>query len=348
MTVALALFVLPNISISAELPFQTKSINTFTYTQTLSTTGELRPFRSLIVKSKISEEVAALPVSEGDSVTQGKRILRFDTDLLQTRMSRSRHQMVRARHQRDIAEKNYKRKQSLLNKDLVSQSEFDQSKLEYDRARENYKIARQNYREARINYSHTQVQSPFHGYIEEHLVEIGEQVPRGQPLIELIQLDPLQLEFEVTAAERNYITRGETVQLNLSQEPENSIKSGTPPHNPRGTITTINRDRNKNGLYTVKARVPNSEHTMVAGKTVGISLPLRTFKEALKIPLNYLDREGDQTRIVLFDSKNKTIHRRPLTIIDYRDTTVVSPLEWPKSWELVPGGLYTEIPEQFE
>jgi RND family efflux transporter MFP subunit len=336
------------VAIPADTPnLKTRETAVFSYQKTLRTTGRLKPNRQIILKSEISEEVTDLPLSEGDTVRKGRKLLQFDTSLLMARKRKAHHRMERARVQKNISQKNFQRKKPLLKKDLISESEYDQSKLEFQRARENYLIAKADYTEAKIRYSHTQLESPFSGILEEYLVEPGEQVRRGQGLITLLQIDPIKLHFEVTPEERYYLDKNDTVSLSFSSlyRSANSDEDTTPLV---GQITTINHDVNPNGLYSVTARVANGQRKLVPGRTVSVELPLTTIPQAVEVPLTYLDRETNEPRVVLYDPQSDSIHKRAIKILDYRDESVVVPLEWDPAWKLVPGGLYTESPSNNE
>lgn len=326
----------------ADTSFPTRSLEPFSFTKHLGTTGKLKPRRNLTVKSKISEEVEELPVNEGDTVPAGTALLLFDTDLLKVRLDRARHREARARHQRDLARKDFKRKQSLLGKDLVSQAEFDRSRMEYDRARENLKIAAADRREAQIQFRNTRVKSPFPGVLEERVVELGEQVNRGEPLLEFLQVHPIELQFEVTPEERRHLEPGDTVFVQLPAMNSSADTAETPEYS--GRITTLNQSTNPNGLYTVKTLLPNGDRELHPGRTVDVRIPLRTFESVVEIPLTYLDRTSNETRVVLYDPDADRLRRRPLNVVDYRGESVLVRLEWPETWELVPGGIYTDLP----
>jgi RND family efflux transporter MFP subunit len=326
---------------ASDTQFKTRSIEPFNYTQTLETTGKLRPSRDLIIKSKISENVQSLTVDEGETVTTGQQLLQFDTALKKVNLDRARHRRDRARQQLEIARKDYHRKKSLLEKDLISESEYDQSQLEFNRARAEHEIARTEVREAEIRYSHTSVESPFPGLVEEKRVELGERANRGQPLIHFLRVNPAEVHFEVTSEERTSLSPGDTITLRPNSSSE-SDTGPTPFH--RGTIYTVNQDAGPNGLYTVKARISNGHYELTPGRTVRVRMPLRRYENIVEIPLSFVDRTTDRPRTVLFDPEEEELHHRPLTIVDYREESLLVQLQWPESWKFVPGGIYADLP----
>ncbi|MFB6226709.1 MAG: efflux RND transporter periplasmic adaptor subunit [bacterium] len=306
-------------------------LESFTYEARTQTTGKLRPNRDLTINSRLSETVENLPVDEGQSVETGVKLLQFDTTAHRIRVNRHYHRVQRAKHQLAISRKNYERKQSLRKKDLVSESEFDQAELEFKRAQENLAIARQDLRDARRNLSYTSVESPFRGILETHLVERGELVRRGQPLLQLIQLNPITIEFEVTPDERSEISDGDTIQV--------SLQGDTRP----ARITHLARSNSSgNGMYSGKARLPNPNRELIAGQTVNLTIPLKTIGNAVRIPLDYVDRQSDHPRVILRDPNTAAVHTRTLEIIDYQKESIITRRTWPANWRLVPGGTYTE------
>lgn len=330
------------LSLEASEPhFKTRSLEPFNYTKTLKTTGKVRPRRSLIIKSKISENVVSLPVDEGETVPSDRQLLQFDTSLKKVTLNRARHRRDRAHHQLKIARRDYSRKQSLRKKDLISESEFDQSQLEYNRTQEELRIAEADVREAEIRYSYTSVESPFPGIVEEQRVELGERVNRGQPLIRFLQVNPAEVHFEVTSEERPSLSSGDPVTVHRDSSPGTTTTS-TSPH--RGTVYTVNQDAGPNGLYKAKARIPNGHYDLTPGRTVRVQVPLRTYENIVEIPLTFVDRTSDRPRAALFDPEAEQLHRRPLSVVDYQEESLLVRLEWPASWKLVPGGIYTDLP----
>ncbi len=326
---------------SSDIQFKNRSLTPFTYTKILKTTGKLRPRRNLVIKSKISENVVSLPVDEGETVPAGQRILQFDTSLKKITLNRARHRRDRALHQLKISRKGYRRKKSLLNKDLISESEYDQSQLEFNRAKEEHEIAKTDVREAKIRYSHTSVESPFAGLVEEKRVEQGERVNRGQALIHFLQINPAEVHFKVTSEERGYLSSGDTVTVHPKSFSPSDTQSASSHH---GTIYTVNQDAGANGLYKVKARIPNGHYDLTPGRTVHVRVPLRRYDNIVEIPLRYVDRTSDRSRAALYAPEKQQLHRRVLSVVDYRKESLLVRLEWPKSWKLVPGGIYTDPP----
>lgn len=306
-------------------------LESFTYRHNATTIGKLRPNKNLTIKSKLSETVDTFPVSEGSSVEEGQLVLQFDTTTHRIRLERTRHRLERARHQRDISRKTFERKESLLDRDLVSQSEFDQAKLEFKQAQENLSIARSDLEDAQRQYDYTSVESPFPGVLDRHLVELGEQVRRGQPLLKLLQLDPIKVEFEVTPEERQHLARGDSITVRLNEDTRSA------------EISNLSHDVSPdNGLYSVTADLPNPDHEFIAGRTVDLTVPLRRIRNAVRIPLTHINRSGDEAELILRNPETGEIHHRPLAIIDYEQQHVVIRRTWPESWRLLPGSVYTK------
>lgn len=310
---------------------RSKRLKTFTHLKQTRTTGKLRPFRNLTIKAKLSENVDTFPVPEGRSVRKNQVILQFDTTTHKIRLNRTRHRMKRARHQKEISRKMFERKKTLLERDLISQSEYDQAELEFKQARENLAIARSDYQDAQREYGYTDVVSPFPGILDRHLVELGEQVRRGQDLLKLLQLDPIKIEFELTPEERNHVSEGDTIYV--------SVRNGTRP----ARVTRLSHDVDEgDGLYSLTARLSNDNHNLIPGRTVDIRVPLYRVENAVRIPLNYIDRSTDRPRLILKNPETGKFHKTHFTIVDYQDRFLITRRNWPKQWLLVPGSVYTK------
>lgn len=131
-------------------------------------------------------------LNEGASVNAGERLVAIssknivDGDPIQ-----------KSRVALEIAEKEYERAKSLVAEQLIAQKEFNEIKLNY----ENAKIAYGNFAGIQTAKG-TAVTSPMSGFIKSRLVNEGEYVEVGQPLMTVTQNRRLQLRADVS--ERYY------------------------------------------------------------------------------------------------------------------------------------------------
>jgi HlyD family secretion protein len=149
--------------------------------------------------------VAAIPHREGSRVRAGEPLLLLDASTARTQLEVARRELEAAhaaaeaaRASATLARQQYERTASLFKASLVSQGEMDMAKsrlegagAELDGAEAQAKRAGSAVTLAQDELAHLQVLAPFDGVVSQRLVEVGESVVPGQPVLEVVGLDRL-------------------------------------------------------------------------------------------------------------------------------------------------------------
>src|SRR6266850_5352090 len=149
--------------------------------------------------------VAAIPAREGAHVRRGEQLLVLDGSTARTQLDAARRDLEAAhaaaavaRADATLAKQQFDRTQSLFRSNLISQGEMDQAKSRFEgtvaaqqgaEARE--LRARSAVRLAQDELEHLRVLAPFEGVVSQRMVEVGESVVPGQPVLEVVSLDHL-------------------------------------------------------------------------------------------------------------------------------------------------------------
>jgi HlyD family secretion protein len=174
-------------------------------TVTNSQAGTVRSrFRSRLGAER-SGRVVRIPSREGTVVASGDLLVLLDTSTAQRKLELSKRDLDVAEASAEAAkavlayqETEYERTIDLSGRGVVSQETMDQVKSRYDGARADEMAAQARLASARANVhlaqndlDHMRVLAPFDGVIAARLVEVGESVIPGQPVIEIVDPDSL-------------------------------------------------------------------------------------------------------------------------------------------------------------
>jgi HlyD family secretion protein len=152
--------------------------------------------------------VSAIPKREGTSVRRGDAMLLLDSSTAQTQLDVARRDLdaleaaaEAARSAATLARQQHDRIAQLRKSDLMSQGEMDQSNSALERADAELKAAEARLERARSavhlaqdELQHLRVLAPFDGVVTQRLVEVGESVVPGEPVIEVMDADRLYVE----------------------------------------------------------------------------------------------------------------------------------------------------------
>ncbi len=149
--------------------------------------------------------VAAIPHREGSRARRGETLLLLDPSTAETQLEVAKRDLEAAsaaagaaRAAATLARQQHERTASLFKSGLVSQGEMDLSKsrlesaeAELSGAQARDQRARSAIRLAQDELDHMRVLAPFDGIVSQRMVEVGEPVVPGQPVLEVVSLDRL-------------------------------------------------------------------------------------------------------------------------------------------------------------
>jgi len=177
--------------------------------------------------------VEAILHREGEAVRRGDVLLRLDISSAARRLEAARRELeaMDGAHQAahaadDLARRSLGRVEPLGWQALASPGEVDEARARADAARAELAAAEARrsgavaaVRIADDDLAHHVVQAPFDGVVTRRLVEIGEPVVPGQPVLELVSLDRLYVSAPVDERDVGRLTRAGAARVTLDSYP---------------------------------------------------------------------------------------------------------------------------------
>ena len=165
------------------------------FRQVIQTSGEILPAQGN--ESMVVANIAGIisfnhPVTAGMSVKKGASILSINSNNLP-----DGDPVLRARNIYQTAKSEYERAGKLVKSQIISQKEYNRIKESYENARLSYEAISTNSTNKGVS-----IVSPMSGYVKTILVNEGDYVSVGQPLVSVTQTNRLYLRADVS--ERYY------------------------------------------------------------------------------------------------------------------------------------------------
>ena len=159
--------------------------------------GVVEAVNQATLSAQTAGRVLELPFDVNDYVEAGQVVVRF-TDVEQVSASRRASAALNAAQAEAAeAELSYRRTEELVGKQLLARAALDQARARRDAARAALEAARAGVSEAGEQVDYTVIKAPYSGILTERLVEVGESVRPGQPLVSGLSLDQLRVNVEV-------------------------------------------------------------------------------------------------------------------------------------------------------
>ena len=254
--------------------------------ETLALVGNLAAKESIDIRSEIEAKITHIGFIEGQPVEIGQVLFRIDDAKLQA-------QVAEAKARFELANNDYERGKTLLAKKTISQQQFDQFRSTLDANRASLRLANERMDEAVIL-------APFVGEMGERVVSLGQFVDVGQLLSSLVQVDPLEVEFNVPERYLGQLGVGQTI----------AIRTVAYEGNFAGRVFFVSPQLDERSrTVLVKAYVDNVDGRLKPGMFANLDLVFRARDDAIVIPEQAISYQGDQASVVVMNTESRAEFR---------------------------------------
>jgi len=289
--------------------------------------GSLAPNQQADVAAETSGKVAAVGVDMGSTVRRGQMIVKLDDADFRIKVQQAQAQLDQAkatlrqneakiglrpgqkfnpenvpevagaRSALELADKNLRRYEKLVETGDISRSAYDQQKSQRDQLAEQYQTmihqAQQNYAAvanaqaavdaaatqlalAKRNLGYTVVVSPMPGYVSDRPADIGEYVSPQQKVATLVNMNPLRVRIDIPEQAIPQIHTGESVSVSVAAYPDRNFAGRVARVSPN--VTTASR------TLTVEADVENPKAELKPGQFATVRILLPQTEPAVLVP----------------------------------------------------------------
>lgn len=159
--------------------------------------GTVEAVNQSTVSAQTSGRVVELPFDVGDYVEKGAVIARITPTEQRARTQAGEAAVAEARARLAEAQLAFDRTRDVYERKLIAKAQFDKAKADLDSARARLDAALAALAEARESLGHTVVQAPYPGIVVARLVQLGETVAPGRPLMAGVSLEHLRVVVEI-------------------------------------------------------------------------------------------------------------------------------------------------------
>lgn len=231
----------------------------------LSLSGSIEPNEVINLRSEISGIVETLNFSEGGSVSNGQTLIKINDAEL-------RAQLAQAKTMNSLAAENERRAKLLLEKEAISQEEYDIASADHRTAESQIQLI-----EAQL--VKTSIRAPFAGTIGLRNISKGSYITPTTDIAQLVDMSKVKLEFSIpekyAANVKIGISVGFTVQ-GISKEFTARVYAIEP------LVETATR------TLRVRALADNKENRLIPGTFANVTFPLETVENGLLVPAEAL------------------------------------------------------------
>lgn len=303
-------------------------------------TGSLAGDQQTDVAPQTSGKVVALGVDIGTYVKRGQMLVQLDADELKLRVDQAAAQVeqakaaVRQAEEKiglrpgqnfdpnrvaevaaakvtlDLAEKNLRRAEQLIESGDVSRSFYDEQRARRDQLKEQYEVqlaqARQNYAGvdvsrtnvanaqaalalARKNLSYAVIPAPIDGFVSERTADLGEYVSPQQKVVTIVRTNPLRIRIDIPEQAIPEVKVGQSVSITTSAWPDKNFA---------GRIARIAPNVSaQSRTLTVEAEIENSSNALKPGQFATVRILQERAEPAVLVPARSVISEAGVNRV---------------------------------------------------
>jgi membrane fusion protein, multidrug efflux system len=185
----------------------------------LTLTGIIAADQRSEVTADTQGKVVAVLVERGQRVKMGQAVVQLDVRNAALSSREAQANLEAARAQKQLAEEECKRTQTLLDKGAITRSEYDRQATQCTSTLQQVSAAQARADMITKSISDGLVRAPFDGQVTEKSVAPGEWVAPGRTLFTLVDDDPLRIELSVPEAAVRSIQKDAKVELSAVAQP---------------------------------------------------------------------------------------------------------------------------------
>ena len=175
--------------------------------------GDLRPIETLSLKSRLEGNVEQVYVREGDRVTAGAPLARFEAVDYESALKSAEADAISARTAANTAQWNYDQSKDLFKVGAIAERDLRATEQAAAAAKAQQAAAESRLRTAQTQLRDTRIVAPVGGTIQFRRVQGGEHVLRGSELFTLVRSEVLELTAALPARRANEVKPGQPVRF---------------------------------------------------------------------------------------------------------------------------------------
>ncbi|WP_421203594.1 efflux RND transporter periplasmic adaptor subunit [Aeromonas enteropelogenes] len=240
------------------------------------------------VAAQTSGRVSRMLVDVNDEVQAGQPLLEISGKEQFAAVTGAQARLARAQAQQVEAERQLARFQALIAKGVITRAQLDTAQASDRAARAEVNAAEAALTQAREAYGYTRILAPYAGVVTKRLVELGETVAPGTPLLSGFSLDALRVELELPQSALALAGQPVDVQVLLPDG-----KAVTPLK-----LTRFNYADNQSHAFRLRLDLPPKTAGVLPGMWLKVQLR-RGERQVLQLPAQALLRQGEFNGVYL-------------------------------------------------
>ena len=264
--------------------YETTTVSRSDISNSVTATGTIEPVTEVEVGTQVSGIIDKLYADYNSVVTKGQLIAEMDKVTLQSELASQKATYDGAKAEYEYQQKNYERNKGLHEKQLISDTDYEQSLYNYQKAKSAYDSSKASLAKAERNLSYATITSPIDGVVISRDVEEGQTVASGfeTPTLFTIAADLTQMQVvaDVDEADIGDVEEGQRVSFTVDAYPNDVFE---------GKVTQIRLGATSSSSSTTTSTTVVTYEVVISAHNPDLKLKPRL---TANITIYTLDKQG--------------------------------------------------------
>ena len=270
--------------------YETATVDRANISNSVTATGTIEPVTEVEVGTQVSGIIDRLYADYNSVVTKGQLIAEMDKVTLQSELASQKATYDGAKAEYEYQQKNYERNKGLHEKQLISDTDYEQSLYNYQKAKSAFDSSKASLAKAERNLSYATITSPIDGVVISRDVEEGQTVASGfeTPTLFTIAADLTQMQVvaDVDEADIGDVEEGQRVSFTVDAYP-NDVFEGKVTQIRLGDASSSSSASSSTSTvvtYEVVISAPNPDLKLKPRLTANVTIFILDKKDVLSVP----------------------------------------------------------------
>ena len=293
---------------------------------TVTLPGRVSPLRQSQVRPQVEGVITERLFEEGAFVEKGQQLYQIDDSRYAAQLASAKADVKRAEANRKTLEARAERYKGLLDKNAVSQQEYDDAIAQAEQADAQISVAKAAVELAQVDLDFTKVYAPISGQISRSYMTVGALVTSNQTqqLATITQLDPIYVDMQQSGKGvlklRRAMQESGTLPVTLVLD---DMTGESYEHTGELKFSEVTVDETT-GAVALRAEFPNPDSLLMPGMFTKARVNISNTQEIL-VPQRAATRQPDTSLSVMVVNAENKVEARTITIAgSYGDQYIVT------------------------
>lgn len=309
-------------------PAQIWVVDAQAHTHMLTWSGEVKARFEADLAFRVGGKVTARQVDLGNQVVAGQVLVSLDPADLRLNLSNAKAAVTAAEADLSNATAELSRIRELHRKQFIGQAALDAAQAAHDAAAARLAAARSQQQLSANQTAYTALKADQAGIITQVMVENGQVVGAGQPIMRIAYDGEREVHIRVGENSAQQLQVGQITEVKLWAQADKPLQ---------GKIREISPATDATRSFLVKISLLNPPSDLRLGVTADVNLPTNQ-TTGTWLPASALFQQQQQTAVWVVNADN-SVQLQPVTLLEYReDGVIVSDL--PKGSKIIATGIH--------